>query len=290
MKFIVMYHYVNDKMGITPNKLDEQLHLLKKHCRILPLDALLSCDSNEPACALTFDDGLKDAITGALPVLRTHQTTAAFFIPGSILHSRTALMDVQRRHLLMHTIGTEQLIRELNERLPYYYAIKPTLAMQADYLDDLPVASMKWTLDHLDADIVSPVLQSLIAKYCGDEKLLFEEFYLSLNDICHLLDNGMIIGGHGYTHQQLNTLSYRDQLCELMACAHAIKAVIGTRELMLSYPSGGYTPLTVRLVKHAGYSKAFTTVKISVEQSSEPLEIGRFDCIDLQNIGKILCN
>lgn len=285
MKFILMYHYVSDSMGITSSEFDRQLRQLKNHCVILPLDELLAYDGSDPACALTFDDGVKDAVTGALPVLQDNDAKAAFFIPGSILHSRTALMDVQRRHLLMRHIGSEQLIHELNMLLPEYFAIRPDPAMQADYLDDLPVASMKWTLDFLDTNIVSPILGRLVAKHLGDESQLFEKTYLSLDDVHLLLDCGMIIGGHGYTHCVLNGLYYRDQLCELSACAHAIKAVIGPRELMLTYPSGGYTPLTLRLAEHVGFSKAFTITKSFVEDSPGPLEIGRYDCIDLEVMG-----
>jgi peptidoglycan/xylan/chitin deacetylase (PgdA/CDA1 family) len=140
---------------------------------------------------------------------------------------------------------------------------------------------MKWSLDHFPPEIVSPILRRLVAKYLGDESQLFENLYLSRGDIQKLLNAGMEIGGHGFTHRPLGKLYYYDQLNELSRCATTLRDLIGRRPLMLSYPSGDFTPITMRIAEHLGFSNAFTIQKCTVESSPGPLEIGRFDCISI---------
>ena len=98
--------------------------------------------------------------------------------------------------------------------------------------------------------------------------------------------NTMEIGGHGFTHRPLGKLYHRDQFEELRACAETLRGFVGNRALLLSYPSGDFTPITVRIAGHLGFSHAFTIRRASVERSPDPLEIGRFDCNRLPEPGE----
>jgi peptidoglycan/xylan/chitin deacetylase (PgdA/CDA1 family) len=86
---IVMYHGVGAALPAAAFR--EQLLHLRRHYQILSLDKLveLHCAGRPPRgeVALTFDDGLRNNLTEAYPVLRELSIPATFFVcPGLIEH------------------------------------------------------------------------------------------------------------------------------------------------------------------------------------------------------------
>jgi len=228
---------------------------------------------------LTFDDGVRDAVEGALPVLRELKAKAVFFIPTAILEERR-VVNVQKRHLLLAEIGAERLVEELNPLLPEVLRIRADPAFKADYLDDLLTCSMKWMLDCADHEIINPVLSQVFARYFPDEGAVFDRLYLSRGDMAILQEEGMEIGVHGHLHRQLGRLYFTDQVRELDHATALVRPVIGDRPLYMSYPSGSYNPLTTRVLTSLGYRAAVTVNKHPNDSATPRMELGRFDCVD----------
>ncbi|MBA2613916.1 MAG: polysaccharide deacetylase family protein [Bacteroidetes bacterium] len=68
--------------GIHPKLFEEILVLVKKHYTILPLNDLYLKQNAElkNACFITFDDGYKDYLDYAYPILRKHNVPSTLFI------------------------------------------------------------------------------------------------------------------------------------------------------------------------------------------------------------------
>src|SRR3989344_6899340 len=89
-QIIVNYHYVedprSDAAGLHPCPVDEferQVAFLSNNFRIVSIPEIFEAaqrDSPDRLCAITFDDGLKDQFTHAVPILKKHQAPATFFI------------------------------------------------------------------------------------------------------------------------------------------------------------------------------------------------------------------
>lgn len=93
---VLMYHRVlpadsparegeQPGMYVSPETLDLHLRELKRHFELVHLDEWLRRakeDSTLPrlACAITFDDGWRDNVDHALPILVKHQTPATIFL------------------------------------------------------------------------------------------------------------------------------------------------------------------------------------------------------------------
>lgn len=97
---ILMYHRVAplpgfDQLTVSPARFDEQAAWLAAHAHVLPLDEALDRlhDGGLPpnAVALTFDDGYRDNLVHALPVLKRHGLPATVFVT-------TAFCDQRLRH------------------------------------------------------------------------------------------------------------------------------------------------------------------------------------------------
>ncbi len=68
--------------GIHPKLFEEILILLKKHYTILPLNDLYLKQASElkNACFITFDDGYKDYLDYAYPILKNHSVPSTLFV------------------------------------------------------------------------------------------------------------------------------------------------------------------------------------------------------------------
>jgi peptidoglycan/xylan/chitin deacetylase (PgdA/CDA1 family) len=73
------------KMNVAPETFREHMSVLARRANPVPLDTLVACARDgkpfpRGAVAVTFDDGYRDLMEFALPVLRDFKIPAAFFI------------------------------------------------------------------------------------------------------------------------------------------------------------------------------------------------------------------
>src|SRR6202451_2570568 len=98
---ILMYHKVNDlpdnPTTVPVRKFDEQLARLGElGYNVVDLDAVLyhytlGSPLPEKAVLITFDDGYRDTLENALPVLEKHGYSAVIFIPVAYMDDETPL-------------------------------------------------------------------------------------------------------------------------------------------------------------------------------------------------------
>ena len=96
---VLYYHRVGPfrpgaprKMTVLPGKFRAQMHFLRRNrIRVLTLDEVLG---GLPGVALTFDDGFKDVMEHAVPVLRSLGFPATFFIVTGVVGGTDEWMRV----------------------------------------------------------------------------------------------------------------------------------------------------------------------------------------------------
>lgn len=88
---ILTYHSVgrrDHEMNVTPEAFAAQMAWLAENATVIPLDA---CLDGRPGVAITFDDGYRDNLTEAAPILAAHGFPATVFMVagaagGSLSH------------------------------------------------------------------------------------------------------------------------------------------------------------------------------------------------------------
>ena len=103
-RVVLCYHSVHPNrpyFSSTPELFERHLQWLKQHCHVTSLVELVIAPrpthSGKPAAAITFDDGLEDNHSYALPILAKYGISATFFITaGFVERDPTVLRRFQR--------------------------------------------------------------------------------------------------------------------------------------------------------------------------------------------------
>lgn len=83
--------------------------------------------------------------------------------------------------------------------------------------------------------------------------------YLTSPQIKELEENGIDIESHTVNHEQLDKLTYAEQLTTLKSSREYIEKLSGKQKKYTAYPFGKWNDDTIKAVKEAGYSMVFTT-------------------------------
>ncbi|KKS41352.1 MAG: Polysaccharide deacetylase family protein [candidate division CPR1 bacterium GW2011_GWA2_42_17] len=139
---ILMYHYIRDtekrtdllgqKLSTSPKNFDAQLSWLKNHGyeTVAPNFLLTPHAIMGKPIILTFDDGYRDAFTGALPLLKKYNMTATFYVivnslgkPIYLTWDEIKIMKASGMNIASHTLhhpplatlSTQKIDWELSE-------------------------------------------------------------------------------------------------------------------------------------------------------------------------------
>ncbi len=162
---ILMYHRVTrlpgyDQLTVTPERFEEQIAALKSRWHVVTLaEALATLESGgprAPTAVVTFDDGYRDNLVNALPVLRKHAVPATIFVTarfsdGSQRHPRYA-DEPGRLHLDWEEIAT--LAREPGISIGSHTLTHPYLTRLDDRTAEREVAGSRDEIaQHIGRDV-----------------------------------------------------------------------------------------------------------------------------------------
>ena len=97
---------------ISPEKFERQLQWLARWRRVVPLEETLRAGLRRRLVAITFDDGFRDNLTVALPLLEKFQLPMTLFVTAGFLDRDTYLSEGDLREISRHpliTIGAHGL-------------------------------------------------------------------------------------------------------------------------------------------------------------------------------------
>jgi len=90
---ILVYHRINaigrDPTAVRPKSFGLQMEYLSSNFKVIGMrdlsEALKGSETFERAVVLTFDDGYRETLTNAVPVLREFRLPACFFVPTGLI-------------------------------------------------------------------------------------------------------------------------------------------------------------------------------------------------------------
>ncbi len=226
------------------------------------------------AVAITFDDGYRNVLTDAAPVLSRLGLPATLFVAT----------DFVFRHEML---WTDRLVSAL------YLSREPRLAIDTPHgALDLPLRtdSEKIAADRRllafckalpDRDRVA-ALNRIVDALGVDEAKLATAWAghtpVAPEELEQLASYGVDVGSHTCSHAIVSRMSEAQMATELAESKRLIESATGRECAHFSYPNGGpadYNASTRRCVVDAGYRSAVTTIKTAVTSSQDRFEIPR---------------
>ncbi len=249
----------NRTLEITPEFLDEVLTALRTEgVEIVTIDEvhrrLIAGERSRRFVALTFDDGYRDNLEHAWPVLKRHQAPFTLYVPSAYAEGRGEMwwivleMAIAGRDRIEITLdGTERVFE------------CPT--------DETKRATFTTIYRHLrgrtsEADL-RQVIRELAFATSIDIGNLCRETCMGWDELAFLASDPLVtIGAHTATHPILMKLSAEDARAEMLDGARAIAAKLGRMPAHFAYPVGAPDaagPREFAIAAGAGFKTAVTT-------------------------------
>lgn len=260
---ILAYHSVNvsseDRIRIpnlvSPHNFEDQLRYFASSANVISLPDYLDCVTRgralpRHAVVITFDDGYKDNLTQAVPLLRRYNLPATFFLATDYIGTGKMKWEDQLSCLLRRTQVTTLSLD-----------IPP--ASETFSLDGEPgrfkvinqLVSKFARLDSLKRQQLLEQLQQALGVPCGDSG----DLMLTWDDVREMANTpGITIGAHTASHCHLSQISDADISREIVSAKAQIEANIPHKVTAFSYPYGDLNDTAVDVLRANGFDCAAT--------------------------------
>ncbi|WP_051979067.1 polysaccharide deacetylase family protein [Edaphobacter aggregans] len=292
---ILMYHRVialeQDPwdLAVSPETFERQLAYLKSHRTAMPLDQLVEGlrNGNLPrnAVAITFDDGYRDNLVHAKPLLKRYHLPATLFLATGWVGSSVpfwwdelAGWTLQSRQAVDYTVLVSNETFSLRWGVPETADIdgkwrasgEPQTARQRAYL-----GLWRKLRDVSQAERVR-VMASVRGTFGG----VHNSLSLPMNhaDVQELTQDGLItLGAHTIHHPALTTLTAEDCREEILASTQQCRMMTGVETSLFAYPYGDMNDGVRNIVAGSGFASACSTRSAHINVAREDrYELPRF--------------
>ena len=260
---MVVYHSINeyhvDRIRVpnivTPTAFEAQIRYLASTGSIISLQEYLDHrEDGRPllrkSIVVTFDDGYKDNLTIAAPILQKYGVPATFFIATGYIDTDKMKWEDQLSCLIR---------RSKAEAVPLSLPSKDVLFdIGSDKNKFKVIDALVNILGHLNQTERLQVLDEMrrqIKVKCDDQAGIM----MNWNDVRQLANTpGFTIGSHTVTHQHLTRMPLDDVIFEVTSSKEHLEDEIGCTVTSFSYPYGDFNHEVITALQAAGYMSAGT--------------------------------
>ena len=243
---ILMYH------GVAPQgaqALAAQLRYLVRHFKVVSLETMLDRLTNGSLplaheIVLTFDDGLRNNLTVAYPILRQLQVPATMFVCPAMVESGEWLWNHEMRCRLQ-TLAAPDLA-ELRMKL-----LAPGTSVDAiiEWMKTLRLQQRRMAQATIQQ--ATPAFQPT-----ATQREAFD--IMDWDDLRSLDCNLITVGSHTLSHPILTTLSAEELESEILESRRCLEQRLHRKVDFFCYPNGAYDKRAYQLVQKT-YRAAVTT-------------------------------
>jgi peptidoglycan/xylan/chitin deacetylase (PgdA/CDA1 family) len=292
---VLMYHRVlsddeqretasHPGMVVSRETFAAHLRLLKRRFVVLSLEQFADHMNRgipfpDSSCLITFDDGWRDNLTNALPLLKDHDFPAVIFLPVNYIGQRKLFRREALTHLLVR--ATAAVTHEPGLRAALTDLLTP--AGLAGILDLTATDARPAIIRALGADpLRSPAIDVLIENLSSALGVRVVELntpdrFMDWAEIEQMTDHQVAFGGHGADHKLLTEATPGEVDAELR-CS---KAMMATRfrgmTPAFSYPNGHWSTKVAHQVRDCGFRLAFTTESGTVSSGDDRFSVKRLN-------------
>lgn len=253
-------------MWISPESFEASLDVFQRLGRLVSLDELLRTSRPESALfAVTFDDGWRDNLDIAAPILSRRNIPATLFVSTEAVFERKPFWVNRFIHAAKHAVesGKGELLR----------SVYPQSSAASPVGEQIRVA-LEW-LKEVDEDKRMAVVDSFAAAANGAPYDLDEEM-LRPDDLRSLEKMGFTIGAHSHSHEILKGITRERAWFELTKPKQVLESFLGHEVTLFCYPNARYDAWVPALAQQAGYRFAFKIDNEPVGERSGQWTVPRY--------------
>jgi peptidoglycan/xylan/chitin deacetylase (PgdA/CDA1 family) len=252
-----LFHRVSDEPDpqwppMTPAVFERIISRLTRYGNVVLLEELLASpasfsNSSKKTITISFDDGYKDNIEYAAPILKKYNCPASFYIVTGCIDANTPTWTYLIDHVLAKTTKKEI-------GFPYDFVPEEMKLIKRGHGKSAQKIFAKikpWlkTLSHQQQTIIIKML----IQQCNDVELPTGHM-MSWDNIRQLKSSGFHIGSHSHTHAMLATLESDIEIKnELVVSYQRIVTELGSSPVTISYPVGSFDDRVIRISEESGY-------------------------------------
>jgi peptidoglycan/xylan/chitin deacetylase (PgdA/CDA1 family) len=260
------------RRGAGRRGLEQQLRFLRHAANVVPLEPALDALANgrplpPRAVAITFDDGYRDTLRLAAPLLVDLRLPATCFLVPDLLSGLTrAWWELLAWALLR---GTREVVSWEGRRLQLHGVTERRAAA-------VTIAEL---LKRRPQRVRDEALAELVAACRPEGDLDDRALFLGWDGARELLRHGLSVASHSRRHTILSQETGAEQRRDLAESRRALERELDVQVRLLAYPNGlrqDYDATTIEAARSAGYSYALTTMRGRNRTSTAPFELRRY--------------
>ncbi len=276
------------RIAVTVSQFEAQMRELRRHWTPVSSEQIVKAIAGEAplpdrAVHVSFDDGYRNNLTVAAPVLARYEIPATVFVTSGFLDTKKPLWPLEAHERL--TVWPRPRVRYSPDEPPFSIFIRKFAP------PDSPERSEQ-VLAFVDAakTLTPPQREKFLAVLRTETMLDVSpswkrELYdaLDWSDLPELSRHGIEIGAHTVTHPNLTRLSKAEQRYEIETSREKIERALGpgSRCVSFAYPFGSsrdYSDEVVETVRELKFRLAFTLEERRNTETLDPFHIHRI-CI-----------
>ena len=241
---IIMYHSIDNQnnynhsinsqwdydLVVTPASFERQISKLTKEFKCVScaelLNSIHNTDNKKPLLAISFDDGYKNNLLNAVPILKKYSAGATFFLIGCHIDRKYP----SPKHLMF-------------------------------ILKDKGVKKYRSLMSRLKKEIKNEREYEIILNNHKIHSISWEDQFIMEEDAKTLVKNGFEIGSHGYNHLVISKNGNKCFELETIKSFNKIKQLTNSNNIGYAFPFGRPKKLTFstdKILRENNYFYALT--------------------------------
>lgn len=256
---ILMYHRITDDPkgeGLTADQFRQQVRIIKRDFVPMTLRDLLKAHENgkvpENAVVVTFDDGYADFAEVAFPILRDEGVPVTLFITAGFVNGDLWLWPDKLKYIISRCDSKEPVLLEGLKQSYDVYKDKDRLWNDvSDYCLTLKNSTKERYIEKVSIDLGVPIPIVPPPNFRP----------LSWKTLEYLIDQGVDVGSHSFSHPILKKLDHNELVEEVVRSNRLIEKNLNFIPKVFCYPNGreiDYDENVQKVLEANGYDYAVT--------------------------------
>jgi peptidoglycan/xylan/chitin deacetylase (PgdA/CDA1 family) len=268
--------YASPSICISPRDFEKHVRYFARRYRILSLDEVIDTIlAGKPlprnAVVFTFDDGYADNFAAA-EILKRYNASGTFYLTVSCIDRLEPFWLFEANYLILKT-QQSHLCLQVNGK-PIELSLADSTQKHAAIREVVKI--IKSNNRAVRETVRAQMRQQLPNENYHDAA---DRVMLAWEEVRHMLQNGMIMGGHTMTHLNLPNADPPEARDEIASCRASLEKKLSIPIRHFSVPNSGpypyYNEAIKQMVRESGYDSAVTSAYGFVGQDSDLLQLRR---------------